>query len=672
MSSLKSAWPGVSSRFSCQPAVGELEHAGGDGDAALALHLHPVGDGAGAAALRLHRAGELDHAAVEQQLLGERRLAGVRVRDDREGPSPADLVCAHGFRGRAGKTAPRTFWGTGARARGSRKITETAPRSTLGSGRGVAPLPRNRYTAPRRHRRSPPTWASGPRRRHAPHTESSRTDRPGTAGSVARGGVPVPPGAPEVSDSPVVTSFAELSLSPASLKALKGAHFERPTPIQARAIPPALQGKDVIGIAATGTGKTAAFLLPILERLAGEARHARALVLAPDPRAGAADRRGAGALRATAAASAARWSSAASAWARSERASARPPTSSSPRRAGCSTTCSRAARSSTGSRCWCSTRPTACSTWASCPTARRDPARASRAQRQTLLFSATMRRRGGRVRPRRTSRIRSGSRWRAAAPPPPAPTQRGLSCARRSEKIAAARSRCSTEDELAHARLHPHQAPRQPRRQGPRAGRPSRSTRIHGNRTPGAAQAGARRLQERQLPGAGGHRHRRARHRRRPTSATWSTSTCRTSPEDYVHRVGRTARAEASGRASTFVAPEEHDLLRDIERLTRAPLPRAEVPRGSEIFTAELKRSAEARGSESQLAAPRARGAPSRPHAARSRPPRRDGGRSGSSRSGSSAPPPGASARPARARARRSGSARGARSGAAGRPRGRR
>ena len=108
--------------------------------------------------------------------------------------------------------------------------------------------------------------------------------------------------------------------------------------------------------------------------------------------------------------------------------------------------------------------------------------------------------------------------------------------------------------------------------------------------------------------------------------------------EDYVHRVGRTARNEASGRASSFVAPEEHDLLRGIERLTRALIPRAEVPRGSEIFTTELKRSAEARGSESHArgAPGHARGAPSRPHAARSRPPRRDGGRSGSSRSGSS------------------------------------
>ncbi len=75
-------------------------------------------------------------------------------------------------------------------------------------------------------------------------------------------------------------SFAELNLSPDALRALARAGFERPTPIQARAIPPALAGRDVIGTAATGTGKTAAFLLPILERLTGKTG-TRALVLAP-------------------------------------------------------------------------------------------------------------------------------------------------------------------------------------------------------------------------------------------------------------------------------------------------------------------------------------------------------------------------------------------------------
>src|SRR5512136_693373 len=55
-------------------------------------------------------------------------------------------------------------------------------------------------------------------------------------------------------------------------------------------------------------------------------------------------------------------------------------------------------------------------------------------------------------------------------------------------------------------------------------------------------------------------------------------------PEDYVHRVGRTARAAASGKASAFCSPEEIDQLRAIERLTRVLLPRAEVPREAEVF----------------------------------------------------------------------------------------
>jgi ATP-dependent RNA helicase RhlE len=65
-------------------------------------------------------------------------------------------------------------------------------------------------------------------------------------------------------------------------------------------------------------------------------------------------------------------------------------------------------------------------------------------------------------------------------------------------------------------------------------------------------------------------------------------------PEDYVHRVGRTARMAASGRASSFAAPEEMDQLRGIERLTQKALPRAEVPRSSATFQTELARAASA------------------------------------------------------------------------------
>jgi len=58
-------------------------------------------------------------------------------------------------------------------------------------------------------------------------------------------------------------SFASLGLSPAALASLERAKYQQPTAIQQRAISPALAGKDVIGCAATGTGKTAAFVLPI-------------------------------------------------------------------------------------------------------------------------------------------------------------------------------------------------------------------------------------------------------------------------------------------------------------------------------------------------------------------------------------------------------------------------
>src|SRR5216110_3592310 len=75
-------------------------------------------------------------------------------------------------------------------------------------------------------------------------------------------------------------TLAELGLSKKCLAALEKAGFEAPTPIQAQAIPHALQGKDVIGAAATGTGKTLAFVLPILERLSGK-HGTRALILAP-------------------------------------------------------------------------------------------------------------------------------------------------------------------------------------------------------------------------------------------------------------------------------------------------------------------------------------------------------------------------------------------------------
>ncbi|MGI9089578.1 MAG: DEAD/DEAH box helicase [Gemmatimonadaceae bacterium] len=76
-------------------------------------------------------------------------------------------------------------------------------------------------------------------------------------------------------------TFADLGLSPEVLEAVKDAGYVHPTPIQAAAIPLALEGRDLMGLAQTGTGKTAAFTLPIIERLANGPNRVRALVLTP-------------------------------------------------------------------------------------------------------------------------------------------------------------------------------------------------------------------------------------------------------------------------------------------------------------------------------------------------------------------------------------------------------
>jgi ATP-dependent RNA helicase DeaD len=77
--------------------------------------------------------------------------------------------------------------------------------------------------------------------------------------------------------------FADLALRPELLRALEALGYEEPTPIQREAIPPLLAGRDLLGQAATGTGKTAAFALPVLQRLDQDGRPAAptALVLAP-------------------------------------------------------------------------------------------------------------------------------------------------------------------------------------------------------------------------------------------------------------------------------------------------------------------------------------------------------------------------------------------------------
>ena len=80
-------------------------------------------------------------------------------------------------------------------------------------------------------------------------------------------------------------TFNELNLSAPLLRAIAEAGYETPSPIQAKAIPPVLEGRDLMGCAQTGTGKTAAFALPMLDRLnAAKPRKPgaiRALILTP-------------------------------------------------------------------------------------------------------------------------------------------------------------------------------------------------------------------------------------------------------------------------------------------------------------------------------------------------------------------------------------------------------
>src|SRR4051794_21152921 len=77
------------------------------------------------------------------------------------------------------------------------------------------------------------------------------------------------------------TSFTTLGLSQPVLAAIADAGYTEPTPIQAQAIPLILKGRDVMGLAQTGTGKTAAFTLPIVDRLLDGPKRTRALVLTP-------------------------------------------------------------------------------------------------------------------------------------------------------------------------------------------------------------------------------------------------------------------------------------------------------------------------------------------------------------------------------------------------------
>ncbi len=387
-----------------------------------------------------------------------------------------------------------------------------------------------------------------------------------------------------------MTTFADLKLSEKSLHALDRAGFEHPTPIQAQAIPPALAGHDVIGTAATGTGKTAAFLLPIIERLAGQTG-TRALVLAPTRELALQigeelERFGKGRhVRGAVVIGGVGMGQQTTAFrAKVEVIIATPGRLVDHLQQGTAKldqvevlVLDEADRMlDMGFK----------------PQLTRILQRLPK-KRQTMLFSATM---GAEVADFAASHLHAPVRVEVA--------RSGTTAARAEQRVFL----CSQEEKqalllalLAEDELSTLVFTRTKRRADRVARGVERAglkvARIHADRSQGQRKQA--------LDGFKDGRYRvliatdiAARGIDVEEIGHVVNFDLPHVAEDYVHRVGRTARASASGLASAFCSPEELDLLRAIEKLTRAPLPRAEVPRESEVFKFEWSRAGEGRATQ--------------------------------------------------------------------------
>ncbi len=373
-----------------------------------------------------------------------------------------------------------------------------------------------------------------------------------------------------------IVSFDGLGLSALALESLKRAGYEKPTPIQMKAIPPALQGRDVIGCAATGTGKTAAFVLPLIERLASKAVTV-ALVLAPTRElavqiAEHVERFGGkrGIRSVTLIGGVGMGPQISGLRAKPQIIIATPGRlidHMEQRNANLDTVDALVLDEADrmldmGFK----------------PQLTRILQRLPR-KRQTMLFSATMAgevadfARGSLHQPVRVEVNVSGTMAARAEQRVYHVTQSEKTALlmtllkddqdstlvftrtkRRADKVAKALQRFGEKVERIHADRSQNQ--RQAALDGFRDGlyRVLVATDIAAR---GIDVADIGHVVIYDLPHV---------------------------PADYVHRIGRTARAAASGRASSFVSPEEEPLLRDIERLTKTEVPRAKVPRESEIF----------------------------------------------------------------------------------------
>jgi len=388
-----------------------------------------------------------------------------------------------------------------------------------------------------------------------------------------------------VLNTQVAGGFSSLGLSAPLLAAVSRIGYKDPTPIQVSAIPPALAGKDVIGCAATGTGKTAAFLLPLLERLAGK-KGTRALILAPTRELveQIADQlallgQGRGVRGATIIGGVGMGNQEDALRRQHEVIIATPGRLIDHMDRGTARLADieLLILDEADRMLDMGFRPQLNKIMAKVPKVR-----------QTMLFSATM---AGEVsefasrcltNPTRVEVARSGTTAARA-------DQRVFLCGQ-DEKLPLLLALLAgdTDSTLVFTRTK-HRADKVAR--AVERGGHSVS-RIHGNRSQGQRRSS--------LEGFKDGTHRvlvatdiAARGIDVEAIGHVILFDLPNVPEDYVHRVGRTARAAASGRASSFCAPEEMDLLRAIERLVRSVLPRAPVPRDSEVFATARKTAAE-------------------------------------------------------------------------------
>ncbi|MEW5850010.1 MAG: DEAD/DEAH box helicase [Myxococcota bacterium] len=399
--------------------------------------------------------------------------------------------------------------------------------------------------------------------------------------------------------------FTSLRLSAASLNALKRMGFTHPTPIQARAIPPALEGKDVIGCAATGTGKTAAFLLPLLERLDGK-RGTRALILAPtrelvDQIADQLEKLGHGrTIRGVSIIGGVGMGGQQEALRRQHEVIIATP-------GRLLDHMDRGDASLKDLELLVLDEADRMLDMGFRPQLNRIMAKVPRV-RQTMLFSATM---AGEVAEFASKHLKDPVRVEVA--------RSGTTAARAEQQVFLCAQEektpllltlldADTDSTLVFTRTK-HRADKVARALE-RAGHSV--SRIHGNRSQSQRRASLEGFRD------GTHRVLVATDiaaRGIDVEAIGHVVLYDLPhvPEDYVHRVGRTARAAAAGRASSFCAPDEADLLRAIERLTRLALPRATVPRDAPIFTAARQAQATRQPVAERPHGQRQHGGPSQP-----------------------------------------------------------